>query len=125
VITFKRHITIEGKTVNFIGEGGMISVQLNNDGSLLNASKIWRQIKGIKTTTKSKSYEQAFNEAILEIKEKDAYKPSDWTWGYEEAAGNVKQIELKAVYIFNFLPVDPNRSRDYPPRVIKISAHLE
>lgn len=124
-ITFKRQITINGKTIPFVGEGGRISVQLNNDGSLLNASKVWRKIKGTKRTTKAKKYEQAYNEAIAKIKEKEAYELSDWIWGYEETAGNVKQTELKAVYIFNFLPADPNRFRDYPPRVVKISAHLE
>lgn len=125
VITFKRHIPLNDKIINFIGEGGKISVQLNNDGSLLNGSKIWRQIKRIKRSTKSKNFQQAHNEAVEQIKKNDAYKLSDWTWGYEESAGNVKQTELKAVYFFNFLPVEPNRYREYPPRIIKISAHLE
>ena len=125
IITFKRQITLDGKTIPFVGEGGMISVQLNNDGTLFNASKVWRQIKGISKTTKAKTYEQAYNEATAKIKEKEAYKLSDWTWGYEEAAGNVKQIELKAIYIFNFLPLDPKRYKDYPPMIVKISAHIE
>jgi hypothetical protein len=125
IITFRRQITLNGKAVPFVGEGGMISVQLNNDGSLFNASKVWRQIKGVIRTTKAKTYEQAYSEAVGKIKEKEAYKLSDWTWGYEESAGNVKQAELKAVYILNFMPVDPKRDRDYPPRVIRISAHIE
>ena len=125
IVTFKKQITLNGNTVPFVGEGGMISVQLNNDGTLFNASKVWRQIKGVIRTTKAKKYEQAYNEAIAKIREKKAYKLSDWTWGYEEAAGNVKQTELKAVYIFNFLPADPKRSKDYPPMIVKISAHIE
>jgi hypothetical protein len=125
IITFKRQIIINGDTVPFVGEGGLISVQLNNDGTLFNASKVWRKIKDVSRTTKAKTYEQAYNEAIAQIKEREAYKLSDWIWGYEEEAGNVKQTELKAVFIFNFMPADPQRFQDYPPRIIKISAHLE
>jgi hypothetical protein len=125
VITLKRQINIEGITVNFVGEGGAISIQLNNDGSFLNASKVWRKIKGIEKTTKTKKQEHALKEAIAKIKEKEAYKLADWTWGYKEAAGNVKQTELKAIYIFNFQPIDLERIRDFPPRIIEISAHLE
>lgn len=125
IITYKRQIITNGDTVPFVGEGGLISIQLNNDGTLLNASKVWRKIKDIIRTTKAKTYEQAYNEAIEQIREREAYKLSDWTWGYEEEAGNVKQTELKAVFIFNFMPADPQKFKDYPPRIIKISAHLE
>jgi hypothetical protein len=125
IVTFKKQITLNGNTVPFVGEGGMISVQLNNDGTLFNTSKVWRQIKGVLRTTKAKKYEQAYKEAIAKIKEREAYKLADWTWGYEEDAGNVKQTEMKAVYIFNFMPVDPKMAKDYPPRIVKISAHME
>lgn len=130
VVTFKRQITIEGEegediTVNSVGEGGTISIQLNNDGSIPNAFKVWRKITGIKKTTKAKTQKQALEEAMAKIKEKEAYRLADWTWGYKEATGNVKQTELKAVYVFNFQPVDLERSRDFPPRIIEISAHLE
>ncbi|MCK4644688.1 MAG: hypothetical protein KAU46_00380 [Candidatus Aminicenantes bacterium] len=125
LVTFKRVITIEDKMVNFVGEGGVISIQLNNDGSVFNATKVWRKIKSIKRTTKAKTQQQALKEAIAMIKEKEAYRIEDWTWGYKEAPGNVKQTELKAVYIFNFMPVDLEKSRDFPPRIIEISAHLE
>ena len=125
IVTFKRQITIDDKTVNFVGEGGVISIQLNNDGSIFNATKVWRKIKEIKRSTKAKTQQQALKEAFAQIEEKDAYKIADWTWGYKEAAGNVEQTELKAVYIFNFVPVDLEKSRDFPPRIIEISAHLE
>jgi hypothetical protein len=125
VIAFRRQITLEGQAVNFVGEGGRISIQLNNDGSLLNASKVWRKIKGTKRTTRAKKYDQAYMEAMAKIKERNAYKLESWEWGYEEAAGNIEQTELRAVYIFNFLPEDPDKFEDYPPRIIKISAHIE
>lgn len=125
IITFKRQIALDSETVPVVGEGGIISVQMSNDGRVMNASKVWRKIEGVSRTTRAKKYEQAYTEAMAKIREKEAYKLSDWTWGYEEAAGNVKQDEMKAVYIFNFLPADPKRSKDYPPMIVKISAHLE
>jgi hypothetical protein len=125
VITFTRQIMLDGKVVPVVGGGGVISVQLNNNGLLYNASKVWRTVKGVKRTTKSKPYEQAYREALAEIKGKEAYKLSDWTWGYEEEAGNVKQTESRAVYLFNFVPVDPKDFRKFPPRIVKVSAHLE
>ena len=67
LIAFKRYITLNDKIINFIGEGGKISVQLNNDGSLLNGSKVWRQIKRIKRSTKSKNFQQAHNEAPADL----------------------------------------------------------
>lgn len=125
VLTFKRTITIAEKAVNFVGQGGVISIQLNNDGSLLNASKVWRKIKEIKKETGAKKYEQAYEEALEMLGEKDAYKLANWTWGYKEATGLVKQTELKAVYIFNFLAANEELKRDHPPRIVEISAHLE
>lgn len=125
VVTFRRNLELDGKTVPVLGEGGVMSFQLNNDGSLLNASKVWRPVKSVLRMTKSKSYEQAYKEALGKIKEPNAYKLADWTWGYEEAAGNVKQTEMKAFYVFNFLPVDVKNAKTYPPMIVTISAHLE
>lgn len=125
VVTFRRNIELDGKAVPVLGEGGVMSFQLNNDGSALNASKVWRPVKDVLRTTKSKRYEQAYKEALNKIKEAEAYKLADWTWGYEEAAGNVRQTELKAVYVFNFLPIDARKGKNYPPMIVKISAHQE
>ena len=125
VITFRRQIPLAGGAVPVLGEGGVIAVQLNTDGTLYNASKVWRTLGVVKRSTGAKPYEQALQEALALIKEKDAYALSDWTWGYEEAAGNEKQTELKAVYQFNFVPQDPGKFRAFPPRIIRVSAHLE
>ena len=125
VVTFRREIELDGKTVPVLGEGGVMSFQLNNDGSVLNASKVWRPMKGVLRTTKAKRYAQAYKEALGKVKEPEAYKLADCIWGYEEAAGNVKQTELKAVYVFNFLPKDARKAKNYPPLIVKISAHLE
>ena len=124
-LAFKRYLTVGENVVPFLGEGGEMAIQLNNDGSVLNASKVWRQIRGVLRTTRAKQYDQAFGEALGRVPEKGAYKLADWTWGYEEESGNVRQAELKAVYIFNFMPRDAKRSLEFPPMAIKVSAHLE
>lgn len=123
VISFRRQIEIGGRYYNTVGEGGQMIVQLNNDGSLYNASKVWRKIEGVKRTAKTKDYDQAFAEAVKQIAERDAYKLDSWIWGFEEHAGNVRQDELKAVYIFNFAPIDMERVMEIPPRAIKVSAY--
>ena len=125
IITVRRQLDIKGKKVPFVGEGGQISFQLNNDGTVYNSSKVWRKIKGIKRTTRGKPFNLAYKEALQKIENKEAYKLADWQWGYEEMAGNVKQTELKAVYLFNFMPRDPEKTMEYPPRIIKVSAHME
>jgi hypothetical protein len=38
----------------------------------LNTSKVWRKIKGIKRTTRSKEYEQAYLEAVDKLEEKES-----------------------------------------------------
>ncbi|MCK4827566.1 hypothetical protein KA005_68185, partial [bacterium] len=124
MIVYNRQIIIDGDTVNMVGEGGKIIVQLNNDGSVYNASKVWREIKGVKKTTKAKKYDQAYEEALEQVEARNEYELDSWTWGYEEFAGNVTQTELKAVYLFNFTPIDKENAVQYPPMVIKVSAHL-
>ena len=124
-VAFRRQMTVGEKAVPFVGEGGEMAIQLNNDGSVLNASKVWRQIKGVLKTTRGKPYDDAYREAMAKIQAKSAYKLKDWTWGYEEQSGNVRQTELKAVYLFNFMAAEPEKSLDFPPIVVKISAHVD
>ena len=126
-VTYRRMLDVGDKKVAVLGEGGAISVQLNADGSLYNASKVWRKIKGVRATTKAKTYDQALKEAQQRLgdKERDAYRLADWNWGYQEEAGNVEQPEMKAAFHFNFMPKEPRQQIEYPPRIVKISAHLD
>jgi hypothetical protein len=125
VVTFNRMISLDSMKVRTVGEGGKLTILLNNDGSVYNASKVWRPIKGQIRVTKSKNYDQAYEEALKQVVDPKAYKLDRWTWGYDEFAGNENQKELKAIYIFYFMAADREKSMDYPPMAIKISAHLE
>lgn len=120
IVTFKRQIDIDGMLISVLGEGGAIAVQMNNDGSVLNASKVWRDIVSADERVPVKTYEEAYEEALDQIENPQAYELDQFTWGYKEAAGNVEQTELRIVFSFWFVPVDSDTLLEYPPRMIEI-----
>jgi len=120
IVTFKRQIDVAGVLVNVLGEGGVMAVQMNNDGSVLNASKVWREIVDVKQEARVKTFDEAYEEALEQIKDPQAYELDRWTWGYKEAAGNVEQTELRIVFRFWFVPADPETLLEYPPQMIEI-----
>lgn len=125
IVTFRRQIDVDGVLVNVIGQGGVMTVQMNNDGSLLNASKVWREIVGIKQWSRVKTFEEAYTEALEQIEDPQMYELDHWTWGYKEAAGSVEQDELRIVFHFWFVPADPETVVEYPPRMIEIPGQIE
>jgi len=120
IVTFKRQIDVDGVLVNVLGAGGVIDVQMNNDGSVLNASKVWREIVDVKEEARVKTFDEAYKEALEQIENPQAYELDRWTWGYKEAAGNVEQTELRIVFRFWFVPADPETLLEYPPQMIEI-----
>jgi hypothetical protein len=124
IVTFRRTIDVDGLAVNVLGAGGTIRVQMNNDGTMLNASIVWREIDGVVGEVQIKTYEQALQEAWAQIKEADAYKLDQWNWGYKEESGNIEQTELHIVFQFTFVPKDPEALLKYPPQLVEISGEL-
>jgi hypothetical protein len=124
-VTYKRYVEYEGKKINVLGDGGTIAVQMNNDGSLLSASKVWRQIADVKAMAKIKRYEEALKEAEGQLKRGDKYKLDSWNWGYKEMDGNTDQRELHVVFQFAFVPRDNKEIIDFPPRLIEIQGQKE
>jgi len=120
-ITFKRQVLVADQLVNVLGEGGVMVVQLNNEGSMLNASKIWRMVAEEGESLKVKTFEQAQAEALKQIKEPKNYKLDNWNWGYKEQAGNVEQNEMRIVYQFEFVPNNSELMMDFPPMAIEIA----
>lgn len=120
IVTFKRHIVVEGKPVTVLGDGGEMQVQMNNDGSIINASKVWREIDGIVKKAPVKPYGEAYKEAIQFLKDSEAYHLTHWTWGYKELSGSVKQEEMRIVYRFYFVP--KKQGAPYSPTRIEILA---
>ena len=121
LLTFKRQVDVEGVAVNVLGLGGEMTVQMNNDGSIMNASNVWREIVGVKEEARVKTFDEAYAEALEELKDAEEYELADWTWGYLEAAGNVDQTEMRIVFHFWFQPTDPEALVEYPPQMIEIA----
>jgi len=123
IVSFARQIQTENGSIPVLGEGGKITIQMNNDGSIYNASKVWRSIK--QGTTQSmvqvKNYEEAYKEALEQLENSNQYRLDNWTWGYKELAGNIKQDKMGIVFIFEFMPISEEDSFDYPPQMIEIA----
>jgi len=125
-VKVRRYLEIDGRKVPVYGPGGVISVQMNNDGSLLNARKVWRKIGATKRQAKVKPYEEAEAEAMKRLGENaQGYTLADWGWGFKEEAGNVEQKELRMIYRFDFRPKDRKDVLQYPPQLIEIDGLRE
>jgi hypothetical protein len=141
IVTFKRQIDVGGTLVNVLGEGGAMEVQMDEYGSVLNASQVWREIVGIREEEVCvKRYDEAEDEALQQTMAPDAYDVDHWTWGYKEKAGNVEeQTELRIVFRFWFVPkvpdeeglleypleLDDEELPKYPPQMIEIPGERE
>jgi hypothetical protein len=97
---------------------------MNNNGSVINASKVWRQIiDNVVKKTRVKPYDEAYKEAIQSLKDPEAYHLAHWTWGYKELSGSVKQEQMRIVYRFYFRPKKPGLP--YSPSRIEILAQVD
>jgi len=121
-VRLKRLLDVEGTQVPVLGDGGVIEIQMNNSGSLLNASKVWREVAGFEAWEPVKTYEQAANEALEGTKHAWAYGVADWELGYVEAAGNEAQEEMRLVYRFWLAPTERGEVRDVPPIMVDVPA---
>jgi len=122
IVTFARLLEVEEILVPVLGEGGRIEIQMNNDGSLLNASIVWREVADLGSWEKVKSYEEALVEAMAEIKEPWGYEVDNWEWGYVEEAGNAAQSEMHLVFRFWFVPREGEDVQKTPPLMIEVPA---
>ncbi len=122
-VTFRRKVRAEGKWMPVIGDGGVIRVRMNTDGSMLNASKVWREIVGPARMVKVKPYEEAYKEALKTLGKPEAYGLYRWVWGYEELGGSIKQDEMRIVYYFYFMPKE--KTALYSPRKIAVLAQVD
>jgi hypothetical protein len=122
-VTLQRRVKVGDHRVDVLGEGGRLLIQMNNDGSVINASIIWRDIKAEKAMTPVKRKEEALKEALDKMDNPDAYELHDWRWGYKAQAGNVEQEEMRIVFQFEFMPTNLEELRRYPPQMIEIDGH--
>jgi hypothetical protein len=125
IVTFKRTIDVNGLPVNVLGEGGVMRIQMNNDGSLLNANIVWREIEEVKGEVPLKTYDEALAEATAQLDNPGAYQLDQWNWGLKEESGNVKQTELHVVFQFTFVSKDPKLLLTQPPRMVEIAGEKQ
>ncbi|MDD5264337.1 MAG: extracellular solute-binding protein [Candidatus Bipolaricaulis sp.] len=122
IVTFTRLLEVEEASVPVLGEGGKIEIQMNNDGSLLNGAKVWRDVAGFGPWEKVRPYEEALAEAMAQVKEPWAYEVDHWEWGYVEEAGNVEQGAMNLVFRFWLAPAAREDARATPPLMIEVPA---
>ncbi|MEP7010825.1 MAG: hypothetical protein ABJC13_10915 [Acidobacteriota bacterium] len=119
VVRFKQKFRVpfrEGQVeVPVIGSGGEIVVQLNNDGKVRSATRVWRAVRDLQET---KTLEllgpaQALDGLLSKLKARlsDILGLYDFredkisfVWGYKEESGNCRQKEMRIVYQFTVKP---------------------
>jgi hypothetical protein len=121
-VTLRRYVEVAGEKVPMIGEGGVLKVQLNNDGTLLNLAKVWRVMAEPIREAEVLPFDEAREQALRQTPKPGAYKVHAWRWGYREEAGNVRQDEFKVVYEFELVPVDLEQREALPPMLVEIPA---
>ena len=125
IVTWQRQIDAGGQRISVIGDGGLVRVSLSNGGSILHASRVWREIQAPSANVAIKTFEQARDEAIKKLRDPGAYKLDQWRWGYKELAGGARQDDMQIVFQFAFVPkekvegVPPN-----PPQMVEVSGEL-
>jgi len=124
-ITFRRQVDLDGKSIPVLGDGGVIRIQMNNDGSVARAAKIWREITGVRKIARIKPYETTYGEALQQLANPASYTLDGWTWGYKEFEGSAEQADLKIVHIFYFTPKGPDSALQVAPVKVEIVAQLD
>ena len=121
LVIYQRLIDVDGQKIPVIGDGGQVRVSLSNGGSIVNASRVWRDLQAPSASVKIKTFEQARDEAMQKLGAPEAYKLDQWRWGYKELAGAVKQDELQIVFQFAFVPKDSQDLLQHPPQIVEVS----
>ncbi|MAR90922.1 MAG: hypothetical protein CML06_08580 [Pseudomonadales bacterium] len=125
-VMYKRIVPVAGSNavIPVLGAGGVLEVQLNNDGTVFAASKIWRELGEVVQQLPVKPFDQALAEAREQAGDLQNYKLGNWQFGYKERAGNVAQETLEVVYEFNFQPLSEDARLEYPPQIVEVDGFI-
>jgi hypothetical protein len=119
-VVYKRVLAMNGVTLEVLGAPGTIRIELNNDGAVLKASKLWRTLEPIGSPVAAKNFEQARSEAVTKLGAAEGYKLDSWKLGYKQESKE-GQDELAPVYQFAFVAVKAH-DMEHPPQLIEIPA---
>jgi len=125
ILHYRRQVDLDGKSAPVIGDGGLIRVVLNSDGSVARAAKTWREIAGVRKIARVKPFDTTLREAERQLAAPGGYRLDGWAWGYKELASGEEQADLKVVHVFYFTPKAGGTDLDLAPRRIEIAAHLD
>jgi hypothetical protein len=124
-ITYRRQVELDGKPIPVLGDGGLIRLQMNNDGSVARAAKVWREITGVRKIARIRPYETTYSEALQQLANPAAYRLDGWTWGYKEFEGSAEQADLRIVHIFTFTPKGQDNAMQAAPVKVEIVAQQD
>jgi len=124
-ITFRRQVELDGKSIPVLGDGGLIRLQLNNDGSVARAAKVWREITGVRKIARIRPYETTYGEALQQLANPASYRLDGWTWGYKEFEGPAEQADLRIVHIFTFISKGQDGALQVAPVKVEIAAQQD
>lgn len=125
ILRFRRQVDLDGKSAPVLGDGGLIRVVMNNDGSIARAAKTWREITGVRKIARVKPFDTAYREAVQHLADPGRYRLDGWAWGYREYGDNEEQAELRIVQVFYLAPKAGGADPDAAPLRIEIEAHLD
>ena len=125
ILHYRREVDLDGRSAPVLGDGGLIRVVLNSDGSVARAAKTWREIAGVRKIARVKPFDTTLREAERQLATPGGYRLDGWAWGYKELASGEEQADLKVVHVFYFTPKAGGTDLDLAPRRIEIAAHLD
>jgi hypothetical protein len=119
-----RVIPTESISAKVLGSDNKVVVQMNNDGSIIRASKRWSKItervKGIPV----KNFKTAYAEALQQLGNRVLYELQDWHWGYKSIVHKDGKEMMVVFYAFTFEPLSMVAACIDSPRVIEIQGHI-
>lgn len=125
VVHMRRQVDIDGKPHPVLGDGGLVRLHMNNDGSVARASKVWRESTGIRKFARVRPYETTYGEALTHLSNPAAYALESWQWGYKEFEADETQADLRIVHVFYFVPKPGSPELQAAPAKVEIAAQLD
>ncbi len=125
VVLMRRQVDLDGKPHPVLGDGGLVRLHMNNDGSVARASKVWREITGIRKFARVRPYDTTYGEALMHLANPSAYALDSWQWGYKEFEADEAQADLRIVHVFYFVPKPGSPELQAAPVKVEIAAQLD
>jgi hypothetical protein len=118
-----RRIPLTTGSAKVFGTDNQIVVQMNNDATIVSASKRWREITGRIENVPVKSLKEAYAEAVKRLNRPGLYDLSTWDWGYKSITDEQGRDLMVVYYSLAFHPIRAIEDCIAEPIVIDIQGH--